>query len=224
MQDALRAEGIDAEIIAVPSYPNLVNRWYELDFDYSLVTDRELEHGLYDQVADHVEILKLPADFPPPIWLKVGRSAQPDETYADATGVNELLPDGALRCLHLQELAPPEAAEVLARYHYDVIWVYGEAEHSEPPAAGSIYWAWFRGPELINVSVSLDGSEDLVRSFDDPSGIRGPCDGWDDLGDQPTGLLDPDIPLARRDAPFGGDTCGNAGGLDQDIFGSSFTP
>jgi hypothetical protein len=46
----------------------------------------------------------------------------------------------------------------------------------------------------------------------------------DDLADQPEGLLDPNIPLARRDAPFGGDTCGNAGGLDQDIFGISFTP
>ncbi|HUF58095.1 MAG TPA: sialidase family protein, partial [Actinomycetota bacterium] len=46
----------------------------------------------------------------------------------------------------------------------------------------------------------------------------------DDLGDSVEGLLDPDIPLARRDAPFGGDTCGNGGGLDQDIFGVSFTP
>jgi hypothetical protein len=42
-------------------------------------------------------------------------------------------------------------------------------------------------------------------------------------GREPEGLLDPEIPLARRDATFGGDTCGNAGGLDQDIFGISFT-
>ena len=46
----------------------------------------------------------------------------------------------------------------------------------------------------------------------------------DDLATSPSGLLDPDIPLARRDAPYGGDTCGNAGGLDQDIYGTSFTP
>jgi len=39
----------------------------------------------------------------------------------------------------------------------------------------------------------------------------------------PEGLLDPEMPLARRDAPLDGDTCGNAGGLDQDIFGISFT-
>jgi hypothetical protein len=45
----------------------------------------------------------------------------------------------------------------------------------------------------------------------------------DDLAESPEGLLDPEMPLARRDAPFGGDTCGNAGGLDQDIFGISFT-
>ena len=33
----------------------------------------------------------------------------------------------------------------------------------------------------------------------------------------------PGIPLARSDAPFTGDNCGNAGGLDQDIFGTSVT-
>ncbi len=37
------------------------------------------------------------------------------------------------------------------------------------------------------------------------------------------GLLKNQIPLSRRDAPFGGDTCGNSGGLDQDIYGVSFT-
>jgi len=42
-----------------------------------------------------------------------------------------------------------------------------------------------------------------------------------DLGAaEPT--LDPNIPLARRDAPFTGDNCGNAGGLNQNIFGASF--
>jgi hypothetical protein len=46
----------------------------------------------------------------------------------------------------------------------------------------------------------------------------------DDLADSVEGLLSPEMPLARRDAPFGGDTCGNAGGLDQDIYGVSFTP
>jgi hypothetical protein len=46
----------------------------------------------------------------------------------------------------------------------------------------------------------------------------------DDLADSVEGLLDPAMPLARRDAPFGGDTCANGGGLDQDIFGISFTP
>ena len=45
----------------------------------------------------------------------------------------------------------------------------------------------------------------------------------DDLADSVAGLLSSEMPLARRDAPFGGDTCGNSGGLDQDIFGISFT-
>jgi hypothetical protein len=45
----------------------------------------------------------------------------------------------------------------------------------------------------------------------------------DDLADSTEGLLSPQMPLARRDAPFGGDTCPNGGGLDQDIYGVSFT-
>jgi hypothetical protein len=39
-----------------------------------------------------------------------------------------------------------------------------------------------------------------------------------DLGRSP-GEVNRTIPLARADAPFTGDNCGNAGGLDQDIFG-----
>lgn len=31
------------------------------------------------------------------------------------------------------------------------------------------------------------------------------------------------IPLARAGAPFSGDNCGNAGGLDQNIYGTSIT-
>ncbi|MBA3309423.1 MAG: hypothetical protein H0U28_05085, partial [Nocardioidaceae bacterium] len=30
-----------------------------------------------------------------------------------------------------------------------------------------------------------------------------------------------DVPLARSDAPYSGNNCGNNGGLDQDIFGTS---
>ena len=39
-----------------------------------------------------------------------------------------------------------------------------------------------------------------------------------DLGRSPE-EVNRDVPLARADAPFTGDNCGNAGGLDQDIFG-----
>jgi hypothetical protein len=44
-----------------------------------------------------------------------------------------------------------------------------------------------------------------------------------DLNPPPGGATFPDRPLARRDAPFTGNNCGNNGGLDQDIYGSSVT-
>jgi hypothetical protein len=34
------------------------------------------------------------------------------------------------------------------------------------------------------------------------------------------GAVNPNVPLARADAPYTGDNCGNGGGLDQDIFGT----
>lgn len=40
-----------------------------------------------------------------------------------------------------------------------------------------------------------------------------------DLGSSPTDV-NRDVPLARADAPYTGDNCGNGGGLDQDIFGA----
>jgi hypothetical protein len=43
-----------------------------------------------------------------------------------------------------------------------------------------------------------------------------------DLGEDVQATF-PDRPLARRDAPFTGDNCGNGGGLDQNIYGTSVT-
>lgn len=40
-----------------------------------------------------------------------------------------------------------------------------------------------------------------------------------DLG-RTEGEVNRDVPLARADAPYTGDNCGNSGGLDQDIFGA----
>ncbi|CAN5222975.1 hypothetical protein BH18ACT9_BH18ACT9_06080 [soil metagenome] len=57
---------------------------------------------------------------------------------------------------------------------------------------------------------------------------NGFVDGFDveqcrvDLG-RLAGEVNRDIPLARADAPYTGDNCGNAGGLDQDIFGQRLT-
>jgi hypothetical protein len=44
-----------------------------------------------------------------------------------------------------------------------------------------------------------------------------------DLGETTDVQVLPGVPLARADAPFTGDNCGNAGGLDQNIYGTSIT-
>jgi hypothetical protein len=101
-------------------------------------------------------------------------------------------------------------------FHGDYNWIALALDE-----AGALfgYASW---TDNRNVVPGTDPRElDAQDGFDDGFDVL-QC--RDDLADSVEGLLDPDMPLARRDAPFGGDTCGNGGGLDQDIFGVSFTP
>lgn len=83
------------------------------------------------------------------------------------------------------------------------------------PAAGGLfaYTAWTDNREVVP-------GED-PRETEAQAGF---VDGFDvlqcriDLG-AVEGAVNTDVPLARADAPYTGDNCGNAGGLDQDIFG-----
>jgi hypothetical protein len=101
-------------------------------------------------------------------------------------------------------------------FHGDYNWVSLARNIPSDPAAGLYgYVSW---TDNRNVEPGNDPREE---DYDDNFDVL-QC--RDDLADDPEGLLSPNMPLARRDAPFGGDTCGNAGGLDQDIFGISFTP
>lgn len=83
------------------------------------------------------------------------------------------------------------------------------------PAAGGLfaYLVWTDNREVVP---GEDPRETQAQG--------GFVDGFDvlqcriDLGRSPE-EVNRDVPLARADAPFTGDNCGNAGGLDQDIFG-----
>ena len=71
---------------------------------------------------------------------------------------------------------------------------------------------------MFDLFAALEASDEQL---DFPILYGSAKEGW--MAESPEGLLDPEMPLARRDAPLGGATCGNAGGLDQAIFGISFT-
>ena len=79
--------------------------------------------------------------------------------------------------------------------------------------------------------ISLADTGDVVpgsdpRELQAQSGFN---DGFDvaqclvDLNPPPGGATLPGLPLARSDAPFTGNNCGNNGGLDQNIYGVSVT-
>ncbi|PVG84785.1 hypothetical protein DDE18_04115 [Nocardioides gansuensis] len=83
------------------------------------------------------------------------------------------------------------------------------------PAAGGLF-AYLAWTDNRNVVPGEDPRETEAQG--------GFVDGFDvlqcriDLADPP-GSVNPDVPLARADAPYTGDNCGNGGGLDQDIYG-----
>ena len=96
----------------------------------------------------------------------------------------------------------------------DYNWVaIADSNGAGTPGGLFAYLAWTDNREVVD---GPDPRETQAQAgFDD---------GFDvaqcrvDLG-APAPELNTDIPLARRDAPFSGDNCGNAGGLDQDIYG-----
>jgi hypothetical protein len=96
----------------------------------------------------------------------------------------------------------------------DYNWV-AIADANGPAAGGRFaYAAWTDNRQVV------PGEDPRETEAQD-----GFVDGFDvqqcriDLG-AVEGAVNPNVPLARADAPYTGDNCGNGGGLDQDIFGT----
>jgi hypothetical protein len=98
-------------------------------------------------------------------------------------------------------------------FHGDYNWI------SIATRADDTAFAYMSWTDNRNVDEGDDPRELAEDGFDDNFDVE-QC--RVDLGaTETTGVLSSEIPLARRDAPFSGDNCGNAGGLDQDIYGAT---
>lgn len=95
------------------------------------------------------------------------------------------------------------------------------------PFQGDYNWvAIAEGPEGLFAYLAWTDNREVVPGEDprETEAQSGFVDGFDvlqcriDLADPPD-AVNPDLPLARADAPYTGDNCGNGGGLDQDIYG-----
>ncbi len=97
-------------------------------------------------------------------------------------------------------------------FHGDYNWI-SVAERAD----GSVfaYSSWTDNRDVVE---GVDERETQLDGFNDRFDVL-QC--RIDLGAEAAGVGDSSIPLARRDAPFTGDNCGNAGGLDQNIYGAS---
>ncbi len=101
-------------------------------------------------------------------------------------------------------------------FHGDYNWI--SLANTDPENPNSPLLAYMSWTDNRDVVPGVDPRETEAED--------GFVDGFDvaqcrtDLGTPPGGDVS-DGPLARRDAPYSGDNCGNQGGLDQNIYGNS---
>jgi hypothetical protein len=182
----LRDAGIQARITAVPVDRPMAGTWWHLYFAPGVMVDelawaklkaqvgvgvpqlpeeiRDAGRGIY-----HHETLELPRNLPGPVTLVVGRERRPGE--AEAPMDNELAPNGAFWCLHLEEMQPEQAGRVLEDLGYEVVWVYetfetpqGESRSvDEPPSGSGITTARFRSPSVVDVRLAPQAVLDELR-------------------------------------------------------------
>jgi hypothetical protein len=123
--------------------------------------------------CERTSILELPRDTPGPIVLIAGRAPRAgEEDWQNTDPMNELAPTGALYCYRLEELPPVEAGRRLVDLGYRVVWRYAEGEPFEnpsrfpesPPAGTGLVYAWFHGPNVVEVSVAPADLVEEVRS------------------------------------------------------------
>jgi hypothetical protein len=164
-----------------------------------------------------------------PIGNTLDEDDNPISSGGSLTDPDDDIVNSFLAASSTTELAFGDSVQVSDEGHQSAYEMFG---NRDIPFHGDYNWVSLAldGDELVgyaswtddrNVVPGQDPRElDAQDGFDDGFDVL-QC--RDDLAESVEGLLDPNMPLARRDAPFGGDTCGNAGGLDQDIFGISFT-
>jgi hypothetical protein len=182
----LREAGIDAEGRTGPEAdPYLRGKWIWLHFPPGVDVDPDTFALLQSYVGhlhmgwpsvqercprgigcERTAILELPRDVPGPIVLIAGRAPRAgEEGWENVDPMNELSPTGALYCHRLEELSTAEAGRRLDELGYRVIWRYAERDpfmdaRSEfpdrPPTGTALVHAWFRGPNVVDVSVVPD--------------------------------------------------------------------
>ena len=83
------------------------------------------------------------------------------------------------------------------------------------PGGAQAYLVWTDNRDVLDGSDPRELAE--TPNYDDGFDVA-QC--LNDLGPAAEPPLNGSLPLARRDVPFSGNTCGNNGGLDQDIVGA----
>ena len=100
-------------------------------------------------------------------------------------------------------------------FHGDYNWI-SLAERADGSVVGYVSWTDNRDVVPGSDPRELQAQNGFNDGFD-----VGQC--LIDLNPPPGGATLPGVPLARSDAPFTGNNCGNSGGLDQNIYGNSVT-
>lgn len=162
MTNDLRAQGLPANVEAIPVSPSLEGTWVDivndnLDAGYN---DQRIS-DVFRQIERRPAVLEIPADFSTPFTLVVGRPAQTGEIWTIA---REEDVDGAYNCLGLAGLTPAEADVAIRDEGYEARWYFHRSdipqtdELDHVPADKVIIGAEFHGPAIVIVHTAVPGS------------------------------------------------------------------
>ena len=190
----LREAGIGATILVVPVPRSAAGTWWHLFFAPGTPVEEDVWAGLKAQVGVavaglpeeqrdagrgifHRDVLELPRNLGGPVTLVAGRARQPGEQEAPMD--NELAPDGAFWCLHLEQRTPGQAGVMLEGMGYDVVWILDTFDApggnsrivQTPPEDFAVVIASFSRPQVIRLHLaSLREAERLRRQVGTPTG------------------------------------------------------
>jgi hypothetical protein len=169
VEGQLRAEGVDASIVAVPLRDEGLWWWVTVDRPEELTVQEfealraQLGSGGVHFDPQNTSVLELPK-MPGHITLFVGEGTPKDQfSVSRYDRFNELSPLGTFYCLGIDPNDPSALGDAIEARGYEIKWTLESGNHghevASPPSGTSATWAWLSAPGYVDMRISPAGRE-----------------------------------------------------------------